>query len=574
MTAYPNVDIANKWAKQVVAGKVPACKWVVLACQRHLDDLKKSKSRDYPYKFEPKLAEKKILFIELLPHTKGEWALKRQKIQLEPWQKFGIAVTFGWVRKKDGYRRFRESYWEVPRKNGKSAIAAGVALNMFANDGEFGSEVYSGATTEKQAWEVFKPARLMALRSPDLIEAAGIQINAASLERLEDGAIFEPIIGDPPDGQSPHCAIVDEYHEHPDSRLYDTMQTGMGARRQPLIFTITTAGYNIEGPCYDLRSRVQDMLLGTVPDDELFGWIWTIDEGDDWTDPKVLAKANPNFDVSVYEDFLISQQTKAINNASRQNSFKTKHLNVWVSARSAFFNMEHWKKRANPDLRFDDFETTPCLMSIDLASRIDIAARVNLFYWVDEQGFIQYRSISPWFYLPEETVFANDEKESGTQKMYQKWQNQGLLEVHDGAENNFKLIAQDLIDDASRVPLSEVPHDEWGGFQIAKDIEEAGYDAVKIPKTVKTFSPAMRELEAALKSGRFQHDGNPILGWMVGNVVSNEDANRNVFPRKHTNAKKIDGAVALLMGISRAMVLAGVDGGSSMDEYLDNMIIA
>lgn len=574
MTAYPNVDIANKWAKQVVAGKILACKWVILACQRHLDDLKKSKSRDYPYKFEPKLAEKKILFIELLPHTKGEWALKRQKIQLEPWQKFGIAVTFGWVRKKDGYRRFRESYWEVPRKNGKSAIAAGVALNMFANDGEFGSEVYSGATTEKQAWEVFKPARLMALRSPELIEAAGIQINAASLERPEDGAIFETIIGDPPDGQSPHCAIVDEYHEHPDSRLYDTMQTGMGARRQPLIFTITTAGYNIEGPCYDLRSRVQDMLLGTVPDDELFGWIWTIDEGDDWTDPKVLAKANPNFDVSVYEDFLISQQTKAINNASRQNSFKTKHLNVWVSARSAFFNMEHWKKRANPDLRFDDFETTPCLMSIDLASRIDIAARVNLFYWVDEQGFIQYRSISPWFYLPEETVFANDEKESGTQKMYQKWQNQGLLEVHDGAENNFKLIAQDLIDDAGRVPLSEVPHDEWGGFQIAKDIEEAGYDAVKIPKTVKTFSPAMRELEAALKSGRFQHDGNPILGWMVGNVVSNEDANRNVFPRKHTNAKKIDGAVALLMGISRAMVLAGVDSGSSMDEYLDNMIIA
>ena len=574
MTAYPNVDIANKWAKQVVAGKVPACKWVVLACQRHLDDLKKSKSRDYLYKFEPKLAEKKILFVELLPHTKGEWALKRMKIQLEPWQKFGIAVTFGWVRKKDGYRRFRESYWEVPRKNGKSAIAAGVALNMFANDGEFGSEVYSGATTEKQAWEVFKPARLMALRSPELIEAAGIQINAASLERPEDGAIFEPIIGDPPDGQSPHCAIVDEYHEHPDSRLYDTMQTGMGARRQPLIFTITTAGYNIEGPCYDLRSRVQDMLLGTVPDDELFGWIWTIDEGDDWTDPKVLAKANPNFDVSVYEDFLISQQTKAINNASRQNSFKTKHLNVWVSARSAFFNMEHWKKRANPDLRFDDFETTPCLMSIDLASRIDIAARVNLFYWVDEQGFIQYRSISPWFYLPEETVFANDEKESGTQKMYQKWQNQGLLEVHDGAENNFKLIAQDLIADAGKVPLSEVPHDEWGGFQIAKDIEEAGYDAVKIPKTVKTFSPAMRELEAALKSGRFQHDGNPILGWMVGNVVSNEDANRNVFPRKHTNAKKIDGAVALLMGISRAMVLAGVDSGSSMDEYLDNMIIA
>lgn len=271
MTAFPNVGIANKWAKQVVSGKIPACKWVKLACKRHLDDLIKSKNKDFPYKFEPKLAEKKIAFIELLPHTKGEWAMKRLSITLEPWQKFGIGCTFGWVRKKDGYRRFRESYWEVPRKNGKSAIAAGVALNMFANDGEFGSEVYAGATTEKQAWEVFKPARLMAVRSPDFIEAAGVLINAGSLEIPDEGSIFEPIIGDPPDGQSPHCAVVDEFHEHPTSALYDTMQTGMGARRQPMIFTITTAGFNIEGPCYDLRARVQEMLLDTVPDDELFG---------------------------------------------------------------------------------------------------------------------------------------------------------------------------------------------------------------------------------------------------------------------------------------------------------------
>ena len=569
MAQYTNVNTANKWAKQVVAGKIPACKWVILACQRHLDDLKKSKNRDYPYKFDAKLAEKKILFIGLLPHTKGEWALKRMRIELEPWQKFGIAVTFGWVRKKDGFRRFRESYWEVPRKNGKSAIAAGVALNMFANDGEFGSEVYSGATTEKQAWEVFKPARLMALRSPELVEAAGIQINAASLERPDDGSLFEPVIGDPPDGQSPHCAIVDEYHEHQDSRLYDTMQTGMGARRQPLIFTITTAGFNIDGPCYELRSRVQAMLQGTMPDDELFGWIWTIDDGDDWTDPKVLAKANPNYNVSVYADFLESQQTKAINNASRQNAFKTKHLNVWVSAKSAFFNMEHWRACADPSLNWQDFVGTPCLMSIDLAAKIDLAARINLFYQIEDDGRLHYYCISPWFYSPEETVYKGEERQ--VVERYQKWLNQGLLEVHDGAENDFNAIADDLIADANTVPLTEVPYDEWGGFQVAKKIEDAGYTTVKIPKTVKTFSPAMRELEAAMKSGRFHHDGNPILGWMMGNVVSKEDANSNVFPRKETNAKKIDGAVALLMAISRAQFLASDDAGNN--GFYDNPII-
>ncbi|WP_119689216.1 terminase large subunit [Acinetobacter nosocomialis] len=552
---YPNVEAANKWCKAVVAGKIPTCKWVKLACQRHLDDLAKSKSKDYPYKFEPRLAEKKILFVQLLPHTKGEWALKRLKITLEDWQKFGLAVTFGWVRKKDGYRRFRESYWEVPRKNGKSAIAAGVALNMFCNDGEFGSEVYSGATTEKQAWEVFKPAKLMVTRSPDLLEATGIVVNAGSLAIPTDGSLFEPIIGDPGDGQSPHCAIVDEYHEHPDSRLYDTMQTGMGARRQPLIFTITTAGFDIEGPCYELRDRVMQMLLGVTEDDELFGWIWTIDEDDDWTDPSVLRKANPNYDVSVYEDYLKSQQHKAILHPSRQNTFKTKHLNVWVSARTAFFNIEKWKACADPKLTIDKFKAVPCLISADLAAKIDLAATVNLFYRRESDGKIHYYCVAPKFYVPEDTVFNGEEKQ--VIKLYQKWLNMGLIDAHDKAENDLNKIADDITDMAQHVALTEVPLDEWGGFQIISKVEEKGYTAVKIPKTTKSFSPAMRELEAAIAAKRFHHDGNPILTWMISNVIASPDANNNVFPRKANNSKKIDGAIALLMGINRAMFLAG-----------------
>ena len=563
---YPNVDAANKWAKSVTAGKIPACKWVKLACQRHLDDLKKSKSRDFPYKFEPKLAEKKILFIELLPHTKGEWALKRLKIKLEDWQKFGIACTFGWTRKKDGYRRFRESYWEVPRKNGKSAIAAGVALNMFANDGEFGSEVYSGATTEKQAWEVFKPARLMVNRSPDLVEAAGILVNAGSLEIPTDGSLFEPIIGDPPDGQSPHCAIVDEYHEHADARLYDTMQTGMGARRQPLIFTITTAGFNIEGPCYDLRVRVQEMLEGIVPDEELFGWIWTIDEGDDWTDPKVLAKANPNFNVSVYADYLESQQRRAVQNASKQNTFKTKHLNVWVSAKSAFFNMEQWNKCKDTTLKIDEFRNDPCMVCVDLSSKIDIAARINIFYRIIN-GKIHYYSVAPRFYLPYDTVYNGDEKQ--VIERYQKWLNQDLLTVCDGAENDLNEIAEDITDDAENLVVQEVPYDEWGGFQIAKKIDDAGHTSIKIPKITKVFSPAMKELEAAIASGRWHHDGNPILSWMIGNVVSKKGANDTDFPHKEKSFKKIDGAVASLMGINRILTLNSSPEESNLSSHIE-----
>ncbi|HHY2118567.1 TPA: terminase large subunit [Acinetobacter baumannii] len=552
---YPNVEAANKWCKAVVAGKVPACKWVKLACQRHLDDLAKSKSKDYPYKFEPRLAEKKILFIQLLPHTKGEWAAQRKKITLEDWQKFGLAVTFGWVKKKDGYRRFKESYWEVARKNGKSAIAAGVALNMFCNDGEYGSEVYSGATTESQAWEVFRPAKIMTSNLPDLIEAAGIVVNASNLAIPTDGSIFKPIIGDPGDGQSPHCAIVDEYHEHSDSRLYDTMQTGMGARRQPLIFTITTAGFDIEGPCYELRDRVVKMLQGVTVDEELFGWIWTIDEDDDWTDPEVLRKANPNYGVSVYADFLESQQQMAIQHPSRQNTFKTKHLNVWVSARTAFFNIEKWKACADPALTIDKFKAVPCLICADLAAKIDLAATVNLFYRRESDGKIHYYCVAPKFYVPEDTVFNGEEKQ--VIKLYQKWLNMGLIDAHDKAENDLNKIADDITDMAQHVALTEVPLDEWGGFQIIKNVEEKGYTAVKIPKTTKSFSPAMRELEAAIAAKRFHHDGNPILTWMISNVISSPDANNNVFPRKANNSKKIDGAIALLMGINRAMFLAG-----------------
>ncbi|EDL5145049.1 terminase large subunit, partial [Salmonella enterica subsp. enterica serovar Derby] len=246
-------------------GKIVACQFVIQACQRHLDDLMAEKSKSFRYRFDKDLAERAAKFIQLLPHTKGEWAFKRMPITLEPWQLFVICCAFGWVNKGTRLRRFREVYTEIPRKNGKSAISAGVALYCFACDNEFGAEVYSGATTEKQAWEVFRPARLMCKRTPMLTEAFGIEVNASNMNRPEDGARFEPLIGNPGDGSSPHCAVVDEYHEHATDALYTTMLTGMGARRQPLMWAITTAGYNIEGPCYDKRREVIEMLNGSVP---------------------------------------------------------------------------------------------------------------------------------------------------------------------------------------------------------------------------------------------------------------------------------------------------------------------
>lgn len=235
--SYPNVNAANQYARDVVRGKIVACQFVIQACQRHLDDLMAEKSKSFRYRFDKDLAERAAKFIQLLPHTKGEWAFKRMPITLEPWQLFVICCAFGWVNKGTRLRRFREVYTEIPRKNGKSAISAGVALYCFACDNEFGAEVYSGATTEKQAWEVFRPARLMCKRTPMLTEAFGIEVNASNMNRPEDGARFEPLIGNPGDGSSPHCAVVDEYHEHATDALYTTMLNQQH---------ITLAGYEKE----------------------------------------------------------------------------------------------------------------------------------------------------------------------------------------------------------------------------------------------------------------------------------------------------------------------------------------
>lgn len=554
-----------KWAREVLAGKVPACLYIKQACQRHFDDLASSRGKEYQYKFDPAAAEKKIRLIELMPHTKGEWGFKRQLVTLEPWQLFGISCTFGWKRKKNGLRRFRESYWEVSRKNGKSVIAAGVGISMFVADDEFGAEVYSGATTEKQAWEVFRPARLMVKRSPMLIEAVGIEVNASNMNKPEDGSRFEPIIGNPGDGASPSCAIVDEFHEHPSAVLYETMLTGMGARRQPLMFIITTAGADIEGPCYDKRRQVIEMLNGSVPDDELFGFIFTIDEGDDWTNPKVLAKANPNIGISVFQDYLESQQQRAIRSARFTNTFKTKHLNVWTTAKSGYFNMPAWEACKDASLTLEQFEGQSCLLGFDLARKLDLNSMARLFCR-DIDGKRHYYSVAPRFWVPEDTVKNTENRRMA--ERYQAWVNMGLLIETDGAEIDYREILEEAKEANKLAPVLECPMDPHGATNLAHQLDDEGLTPVTVVQNYTNMSDPMKELEAAILTGRFHHDGNPLMTWCIGNVIGkNLPGNDDVVrPIKQGNDNKIDGAVALIMTIGRAMTHKEPEPSSYLNE--------
>ncbi|OOH89529.1 terminase [Pasteurellaceae bacterium 15-036681] len=562
-----NVKKANQYAKDVASGKIPACRFVKKACQRHVEDIKQQKDVAFPYYFDSDRAEKACKFIQYLPHTKGEWAMRRQSITLEPWQLFIVSNVFGWLKKSNNLRRYREAYIEVPRKNGKSAISAGVGLYMFCMDNEFGAEVYSGATSEKQAWEVFRPARLMCKNTDLLRSTFGIEVNASNLNRPSDNSRFEPLIGTPGDGASPSCAIVDEYHEHKNDELYTTMLTGMGARKQPLMFIITTAGYNIEGPCYDKRREVIEMLNEAVPNDEIFGMIYTIDEDDDWTDPDILKKANPNFDISVYGDYLISQQKQAMNNPRFTNTFKTKHLNVWVSAKEAFFNMVSWENCKDETLSLDNFTGEDVVLGLDMARKLDMNSLVRVFSRIID-GKRHYYCISPLFFVPEDTVFNTDTALKRVVDKYQKWVVSGHLTATDGAEVDYREILECIKDTNKEHKVISCPIDPHGAIAISHDLADEGLNPLTITQNYTNLSDPMKELEAAIEAGRFHHDGNPIMTWCIGNVVGKSAVGNDdiVRPIKEIPENKIDGAVALMMAIGRLML--NTDDGYIPDEIL------
>ncbi|RYE43959.1 MAG: terminase large subunit [Hyphomicrobiales bacterium] len=566
-SSSPPADHAGKahwYAVSVVAGAVPAGPWVRLAAQRHLDDLKKSAKRAYRYKFEPEKGALVCEFIENLPHTKGKWAAQKEQIKLQPWQCFLVVVGFGWIRKSNGKRRFRTFYWEIPRKNGKSLLAGGIGNYMFTADGEFGAEVYSGATTEKQAWEVFGPARLMMKRSEALAAYMGVEVNAKGMVILSNGSKFEPVVGNPGDGASPSCAIVDEYHEHDTPILYDTMETGMGAREQPLMLVITTAGANIAGPCHEKHDEVRKVLEGSQENEELFGCIFGIDPEDDWADPKALIKANPNYGVSVDADFLLAQQRQALQNPLQQNKFKTKHLNVWTSVLAGVMNMQHWALCADPLLDEEELQGCDCWIGTDLASKSDLCSSQRL-YRRDSHGKAHYYLFGS-YWLPEEAI----EEAGPNQAHYRKWVNQGLLTQTDGATVDFELITETIIEDCKRINPREAVFDPFNAVPMMQALMKKNIEVVEFIQTAANFAVPLDELLTAVKDGRFHHDGNEMTTWCMSNMVARPTKKGLASPMKQKSHQKIDGSIAAIMAVARACV---DEAGLPLDEIINNPIV-
>jgi len=561
---------AKLYAESVIAGDVPACRWVKLACQRQLNDLARFKGKSSPYRFNPKLtdrtgkafapADNLCAFIERLPHVKGP--LAGEPITLEPWQVFILTTVFGWVQ-ADGKRRFRRAYIEVPRGNAKSTLSSAVGLYMLAADGEGGAEVYSLATTRDQARIVFGDAQTMARRSSGFRSRFGVAVGAHNMNVLASGSKFEALSaeGSTLDGLNIHFGCVDELHAHKTRTVYDVVETGTGKRNNSLLWVITTAGSNRAGICYEIRTFVTRLLDGVFEDDSQFGIVYGLDDGDDWTTEEALIKANPNWGISVQPDVLVPLQAKAMQLPSAVNNFKTKHLDEWVNADTAWMDMRAWDRCADAALDLDTFAGQPCWIGLDLASKTDIAALMLLFEHPEIEGGY---AVFGRYYLPEDTVMATGNSQ------YAGWMRTGRLTVTPGNVIDFGWIEADLLELVSRFQVQGVAFDPFQATQLSTRMLAEGLPMIEVRPTVLNFSEPMKALEALVLQRKLIHDGDPVLGWMASNVVAHLDAKDNIYPRKERPENKIDGIVALIMALSRALV---GDGTLKMPDNYTLMII-
>ena len=536
------VDRARRYAEGVISGEIIACKFVRQACERQVRDMASPPSG---YQFDEERAERVCAFVELCPHVKGPLASRQELIRLEDWQVFILTTAFGWVD-EDGNRRFRRVYVEVPRGNGKSALSSPLGLYALALDGESGSEVYSAATSRDQARIVFRTAQAMARKMPKFCKRFGVKIPAQAITQENTNSTFQALSADGHtlDGLNIHMAIVDELHAHRTREVYDVLESGMGKRPQSMLWVITTAGSNKHGICYEVRDYVIKVLNGGVDDasaEATFGIVYTIDEGDDHFEEATLRKANPNWGVSVEPKVVLQTAGKARQVATARANYLTKHLNVWVDANEALFDTEHWRRCEDKALDEADFTQDESVIALDLASKIDIAAKLNVYRRMIDGKDHYYAS--PRFFLPQAAI------EEDRHPMYRGWEMQGDIEATAGETIDFAVIEDEIRLEVPGRNIAAVVADPWQAQHMISNLQRDNFPADEMRQTVANMSEATKTLDALMREGRIHHPGNAVLNWMIGNVVGHFDAKDNVYPRKELPANKIDGAVALIMAI-------------------------
>lgn len=531
-----------RYAEQVIAGEIVACKWVRLACERHMRDLEDGGERGL--RFDEVAAQHAIDFYRWLKHSKGEWA--GRTVELEPWQQFIVWVLFGWLR-ADGTRRFRTAYEEVARKNGKSTAAAGVGLYLLVADGEPGAEIYTAATKRDQARITHGEATRMVKASPALRKR--VTAFKDNLHIPATASKFEPLGKDTDtlDGLNVHGAIVDELHAHPNREMYDILDTATGSRRQPLIFMITTAGYDRRSICWQMHEYTEKVLQGVIEDDSFFGVIFTLDEGDDWEDERNWIKANPNLDVSVKLDDLQRQATRAKGMPTSLNAFLRLRLNVWTQAETKWTPTDHWRQ-CGKAVDAEGLRGRTCYGGLDLSSTMDITAFVLVF--PPESDADDYRVLCR-FWVPED---AMRERSKRDRVPYDAWVRQGFITTTPGAVIDYDYIFEQIVQDAAAFDMQELAYDRWNASQLIADLDkERVTTLVQFGQGFASMNAPMKDLAKLIVEHRIAHGNNPVLTWMADNLVAAQDPAGNIKPDKAKSTEKIDGMVALIMALDRAI---------------------
>ena len=534
---------AEKFIDGVVSGQIVSGELVRLACQRHKRDLQEGHFRGL--RFDRTRAQRVIDFFAFLRHSKGEWA--GQQFVLAPWQQAMTWILFGWLRADTGFRRFRTAIVELARKQGKSTWAAGIALYMTVADGEQGCETYSVATKKEQARLVHGEAVRMVAKSPSLSKV--LKRCRDNLHCLATNSKFEPLASeeDSLDGLNPHCIVADEVHAWSNRLLWDVLATAVGARRQPLMLAITTAGYDRHSVFYQQHDYSIKVLRGIVEDDTWFAWITCLDETDDWEDEANWPKSNPNLGTTIRLDELRAAAAKAKASPAELNSFLRLRLNIWTNQHTAWMPPDKWvacSTLVDPVA----LQRRPCFGGLDLSTTTDISALVLLFppYGDDKRW-----SVLPSFFLPEEAI---EQRSKRDRVPYDMWQRQGFFNLTPGNVIDYDYIRAKVQELASQYDIREIAFDRYNSSQIVTQLMGDGFTMVPFGQGyVDMNSPVKRLMELVL-TGDLAHGGNPVLRWMASNCMAATDPAGNIKLDKSKSREKIDGMVALAMALGRAIL--------------------
>lgn len=474
-----------------------------------------------------------LFFSRLMTHAKGE--LGGKPFLLEPWQQSYVRSLFA---ERDGKRVVRTSLLAVPRKNGKSTLAAGLALKLLLED-EPGVEVYSVAAARDQARLVFDTARIAVKQSPQLSKYLKVYRNAIVCERTHGTYKALSAEAGIQHGLSPHGVVFDELHAQPNRELVDVMATSMGARRQPLMVYITTAGYDRKSICWEIWKYAEAVAAGTIKDETFLPMIYSAPADADWKDERVWARANPNLGVSVKLDFLRTECARAVESPGYENTFRQLYLDQWTQQETRWLRMDHWAQGDKPcPMPLNGRE---CWGGLDLASTYDTTALCLLFpledgtYWVE-----------PHFWIPEENLRQRVKRD---RVPYDLWQKQGHLHVTSGNVTDYDQVRADINKLAERYNIRQIAIDRWNATQLSVQLQGDGREIVGFGQGYGSMSAAAKQLEVLVVSGRMLHGGHPVLAWQAGNVAVESNFAGDIKPSKRRSTERIDGVVALTMAV-------------------------